>query len=128
MLINRQGDLKIADLGFARKIQKDMTPNKVTTLWYRAPELLLGDVRYKKTVDFWSAGCIVFEFYTGSPLFRAKNEQELASAIFSLCGMPTVEEWKESRSFSQFSTLGSRFEGKRRHLREHLERFYIYIV
>ena len=59
ILINRRGELKLADFGLARFYQKrrrtDYT-NRVITLWYRPPELLFGATVYGPEVDMWSAG------------------------------------------------------------------------
>jgi len=56
------GELKLADLGLARLYQSDDKErpytNKVITLWYRPPELLLGEERYGPAVDIWSCGCV----------------------------------------------------------------------
>lgn len=54
------GNVKIADFGLARLL---MIPDKtltheVETLWYRAPEILLGQKRYTSAVDVWAVGCI----------------------------------------------------------------------
>ena len=62
------GELKLADLGLARLYQSDDKErpytNKVITLWYRPPELLLGEERYGPAVDVWSCGCVVCLLYT----------------------------------------------------------------
>ena len=68
LLLNSRGELKIADFGLARHIYsgcgaaikkvQDFT-NRVITLWYRPPELLLGAVNYQFEVDLWSAGYIL---------------------------------------------------------------------
>ena len=60
LLVSKTGDLKIADLGSARKLPNrdsttDMT-NLVVSMWYRAPELLMGEVEYGPEVDMWSVG------------------------------------------------------------------------
>lgn len=53
-----RGELKIADLGLARLWEKEsrLYTNRVITLWYRPPELLLGDERYGPAIDVWSTG------------------------------------------------------------------------
>jgi len=59
ILIDNRGVLKLADFGLARFYQKrrrlDYT-NRVITLWYRPPELLLGATIYGPEVDMWSVG------------------------------------------------------------------------
>lgn len=43
--------------------------NMVGTQAYRAPELILGDVRYGKAVDIWSLGCLIYEIFARKALF-----------------------------------------------------------
>lgn len=61
---------------------------KVVTLWYRAPELLLGYRTYNFGVDIWSMACVFAEIVTGQVLFRAGAELEACQKIFSICGSP----------------------------------------
>lgn len=59
LLINNKGELKIADFGLARVFEKSQAQdytNRVITLWYRPPELLLGATAYGPAVDIWSVG------------------------------------------------------------------------
>src|SRR5688572_18359742 len=63
LLINNRGQLKIADFGLARPYRDDgdmMYTNRVITLWYRPPELLLGATKYTTAVDLWSVGYVPF--------------------------------------------------------------------
>lgn len=70
VLITKNGVLKLADFGLARAFSanKNGVPNRYTnrvvTLWYRPPELLLGDRNYGPPVDLWGAGCIMAEMWT----------------------------------------------------------------
>lgn len=48
----------------------------VVTLWYRSPELLLGQTDYDTAIDVWSVGCIMAELLKGEPLFQGKNESD----------------------------------------------------
>jgi serine/threonine protein kinase len=75
LLIGMDG-LKIADFGLARNFSVPLHTYTldVVTLWYRAPEILLGSQRYDPMVDIWSAGCIVAEMATGRPTFPAESE------------------------------------------------------
>ena len=76
ILINNRGEVKIADFGLARihnpnpNINKIYT-NRVVTLWYRAPELLLGSTNYGPSIDMWSVGCLFSELLAGVPPFRS---------------------------------------------------------
>ncbi|KAK4217385.1 hypothetical protein QBC37DRAFT_53175 [Rhypophila decipiens] len=95
LLLNNRGQLKIADFGMARYVGDP--PPKLTqlvvTLWYRAPELLLGATRYDRAIDMWSIGCIFGELLTREPLLQGKNEVDELTKIFELCGVPTEETW-----------------------------------
>ncbi|KAL7521497.1 hypothetical protein ACHAWX_006172 [Stephanocyclus meneghinianus] len=68
--------------------------NKVITLWYRPPELLLGETRYGTAVDIWSAGCILAEIILGRPIFTGKTEMDQLKLIFELIGTPTDKTWE----------------------------------
>lgn len=66
ILLNNNGEVKIADFGLARQFhspQNMFYTNKVVTLWYRAPELLLGSVNYNAQIDIWSMGNIEIIFF-----------------------------------------------------------------
>ncbi|GMG32933.1 unnamed protein product [Ambrosiozyma monospora] len=58
LLINSKGELKIGDFGLARAfgIPVNTFSNEVVTLWYRAPDVLLGSRNYSTSIDMWSAG------------------------------------------------------------------------
>ena len=68
------GVVKIADFGLARIYQaplKTLFDNGVVvTIWYRAPELLLGAKHYTSAIDMWAVGCIFAELLTLKPLFQ----------------------------------------------------------
>lgn len=76
LLLSHNGIIKLCDFGFARGI-KDKNFNYtdyVSTRWYRAPELLVGDAAYCETVDLWALGCIFSEIYNGLPLFPGDSD------------------------------------------------------
>ena len=82
-----QGELKLADFGLARAfgIPVRSYSHEVVTLWYRAPEVLLGYKRYGTPIDLWSAGCILAEMMTPAykALFPGANAQDQVLRIFS---------------------------------------------
>ncbi|XP_048499398.1 cyclin-dependent kinase G-2 isoform X1 [Beta vulgaris subsp. vulgaris] len=95
LLLNNTGELKICDLGMARHYGSPLKPYTalVVTLWYRAPELLLGAKEYSTALDMWSVGCIMAELLTNKPLFDGKTEVEQLSKIFRLLGTPNDKIW-----------------------------------
>ncbi|KPP67523.1 cyclin-dependent kinase 13-like [Scleropages formosus] len=77
ILLNNKGQIKLADFGLARLYNSEESrpyTNKVITLWYRPPELLLGEERYTPAIDVWSCGCILGELFTKKPIFQANQE------------------------------------------------------
>lgn len=108
LLINRKGELKIADWGLARSWNSEMKrlTNKVITLWYRPPELLLGCIEYTPKIDMWSVGCIVAEMFRRTGFLRGANEATQLDLIFRTCGHPTKENWpnidKQCRLWKNF--------------------------
>jgi len=99
ILINNKGQIKLADFGLARLYNaedKDRPyTNKVITLWYRAPELLLGEERYGPSIDVWSCGCILGELFTKKPIFQANSEANQLDLISRVCGTPTPSVWPD---------------------------------
>lgn len=95
ILLNNRGHLKLADFGMARYIPPPDAPltQLVVTLWYRAPELLLGTSAYGPEVDMWSIGCIFGELLLKQPLLQGKNEVDQLSLTFTLCGLPSEKSW-----------------------------------
>lgn len=95
LLINSKGELKLGDFGLARAfgIPVNTFSNEVVTLWYRAPDVLLGSRNYSTPIDIWSAGCIMGEMHTGKPLFPGKNNDDQLMRIFKVLGTPNEETW-----------------------------------
>ncbi|CAG8340888.1 unnamed protein product, partial [Penicillium nalgiovense] len=95
LLIDREGTLKLGDFGLARafRIPLRRYTHEVVTLWYRAPEILLGGRLYSTGIDMWSVGAIFAEMCTRKPLFPADSEIEEIFTIFRLLGTPDEENW-----------------------------------
>ncbi|XP_027351942.1 cyclin-dependent kinase E-1-like isoform X2 [Abrus precatorius] len=99
------GVVKIADFGLARIYQAPLKPlsenGVVVTIWYRAPELLLGAKHYTSAVDMWAVGCIFAELLTLKPLFQGAEvkatpnpfQLDQLDKIFKVLGHPTLEKW-----------------------------------
>ncbi|KAI7127320.1 Negative regulator of the PHO, partial [Hortaea werneckii] len=106
LLINNQGQLKLADFGLARAfgIPVNTFSNEVVTLWYRAPDVLLGSRTYNTSIDIWSAGCIMAEMFTGRPLFPGTTNEDQLLKIFRLMGTPSERSWPGISTFPEYKT------------------------
>ncbi|NXY62405.1 CDK3 kinase, partial [Callaeas wilsoni] len=96
LLINEAGAIKLADFGLARAFGvplRTYTHEVVVTLWYRAPEILLGCRYYSTPVDIWSIGCIFAEMMTRKALFPGDSEIDQLFQIFRTLGTPTEVTW-----------------------------------
>jgi cyclin-dependent kinase len=95
LLINRAGELKLADFGLARAfgIPVRSYTHEVVTLWYRAPDVLMGSRKYSTPVDIWSVGCIFAEMANGNALLRGNTDADQLLKIFKCLGTPTPELW-----------------------------------
>lgn len=105
LLIDKSGMLKIADFGLANYFspnRKCPLTSRVVTLWYRAPELLLGSTDYGVGIDLWSAGCLLGEMFAGRPIMPGRTEVEQLHKIFKLCGTPSEAYWKKLRLSTTF--------------------------
>ncbi|GAA5884683.1 hypothetical protein JCM16303_003713 [Sporobolomyces ruberrimus] len=95
LLIDRHGNLKIADFGLARAFGVPLRTytHEIITLWYRPPEVLLGGRHYTTAVDVWSVGTIFAEMASGLPLVPGDSEIDQIFKIFRLLGTPTPQSW-----------------------------------
>ncbi|XP_063985234.1 cyclin-dependent kinase 2 isoform X1 [Diachasmimorpha longicaudata] len=95
LLIDAEGHIKLADFGLARAfgVPMRMYTHEVVTLWYRAPEILLGTKLYSYAVDIWSLGCIFAEMATKRALFPGDSEIDQLFRIFRTLGTPDEEIW-----------------------------------
>ncbi|TPX31035.1 hypothetical protein SmJEL517_g05547 [Synchytrium microbalum] len=95
LLIDQHGALKLADFGLARAfgIPLRTYTHEVVTLWYRAPEILLGGKHYSTCVDMWSVGCIFAEMCLRHPLFPGDSEIDEIFRIFRTLGTPNESTW-----------------------------------
>ncbi|XP_077106277.1 cyclin-dependent kinase 11B-like isoform X3 [Ranitomeya variabilis] len=95
LLLSHAGILKVGDFGLAREYGSPLKPYTpiVVTLWYRAPELLLGAKEYSTAIDLWSVGCIFGELLTQKPLFQGKSEIDQINKVFKDLGTPSEKIW-----------------------------------
>ncbi|XP_025884513.1 cyclin-dependent kinase E-1 isoform X2 [Solanum lycopersicum] len=117
------GVVKIADFGLARIYQAPLKPlaenGVVVTIWYRAPELLLGAKHYTSAVDMWAVGCIFAELLTLKPLFQGQEvkgtpnpfQLDQLDKIFKVLGHPTPEKWPTLVNLPHWQSDVQRIQG-----------------
>lgn len=95
LLVDKAGNVKIADFGLARAFMIPIRKytHEVVTLWYRAPEILLGQREYSPAVDMWSIGAIFVEMVTQRPLWPGDSEIDELFRIFRCLGTPDESMW-----------------------------------
>ncbi|KAJ4346687.1 serine/threonine protein kinase, CMGC, CDC2/CDK sub [Didymosphaeria variabile] len=109
ILVSNTGQLKLADFGLARFYAKrsklDYT-NRVITIWYRSPELLLGETQYGPAVDIWSAACVLVEIFTKHAIFPGDGgEINQLEKIYNVLGTPSVQDWPGITEMQWFELL-----------------------
>ncbi|KAI9680326.1 MAG: cyclin-dependent protein kinase [Trizodia sp. TS-e1964] len=123
IMVTASGEVKIGDLGLARLFYKPLHSlfsgdKVVVTIWYRAPELLLGTRHYTPAVDLWAVGCIFAELLSLRPIFKGEEakmdskktvpfQQNQMQKIVEILGMPTKERWPGLVSHPEYSQLQS---------------------
>ena len=109
IMVTSKGEVRIGDLGLARLFYKPLHSlfsgdKVVVTIWYRAPELLLGSRHYTPAVDLWAVGCIFAELLSLRPIFKGEEakmdgkknvpfQRNQMQKIVEIMGMPTKERW-----------------------------------
>jgi negative regulator of PHO system len=116
LLINSKGELKLGDFGLARAfgVPVNTFSNEVVTLWYRAPDVLLGSRTYSTSIDVWSCGCIFAEMISGVPLFRGRDNQDQLLHIMRIIGTPSPAQLQkmaketpdiQTKTFPQYAKM-----------------------
>lgn len=121
IMVTLDGCVKVGDLGLARKfsnmLQTLYTGDKVVvTIWYRAPELLLGARHYTPAIDLWAVGCIFAELIGLRPIFKgeeAKMDSKKSAPfqanqlqrILEVLGTPTPKTWPQIQKYPEYDQL-----------------------
>ena len=121
IMVTSSGAIKIGDLGLARLFYKPLHPlysgdKVVVTIWYRAPELLLGSRHYTPAIDLWAVGCIFAELMGLRPIFKgeeAKQDSKKAvpfqrnqmGKIGEILGLPKKQDWPLLTAMPECSNL-----------------------
>ena len=98
ILVDLSGNCKIADFGLSRPFYWNDTTltNEILTLWYRAPEILLGSRSYELPVDIWSIGCVFYEVVHRKPFLTGDCEIDQIFRIFETFGTPNEFNWPDA--------------------------------
>lgn len=114
LLIDMKGQLKLADFGLSRAFNVPLRQytKEVVTLWYRAPEILIGSEHYSTPVDVWSIACIFAEMSNREPLFPGDSEIDELYRIFRALGTPRNEIWPGVERFNFFQSAFPKWPGK----------------
>ena len=92
----------------------------VVTQPYRAPEILLGSVRYSTAIDVWACGCVFAEMVSGQMLFVGDSDIGQLFKIFELLGTPGPSKARGWNGVEQLPHYNVEFPNmRRRSLREH---------
>lgn len=112
LLIDQEGHIKLADFGLARTFGVPVRTytHEIVTLWYRAPEILLGTKLYSNAVDVWSLGCIFAEMATRRALFPGDSEIDQLFRIFRTLGTPDENIWPGVSQLRDYTSMFPRWE------------------
>ncbi|XP_026462228.1 cyclin-dependent kinase 2-like [Ctenocephalides felis] len=107
ILINSSGHIKLADFGLCRAFGMPIRSytHEVITLWYRAPEILLGTKFYTTSIDVWSLGCIFAEMMIRKPYFPGDSEIDQLFRIFRLLGTPEEKDWPGIKDLPDYKAM-----------------------
>ena len=121
IMVTAEGKVKTGDLGLARLFKEPLLPlfngdKLVVTIWYRAPELLLGARHYSPAIDMWAVGCIFAELLALRPIFKGEEtkldnkknvpfQKNQLQKIVDVLGMPSVKNWSNISDYSEAQNL-----------------------
>ncbi|KAK2590278.1 cyclin-dependent protein kinase [Conoideocrella luteorostrata] len=123
IMVTSGGEVKIGDLGLARRFDKPLHSlfsgdKVVVTIWYRAPELILGSYHYTPAIDLWAVGCIFAELLSLRPIFKGEEakmdskktvpfQRNQMQKIVDIMGLPTRSKWPLLSTMPEFSQLNT---------------------
>ncbi|KAI1632640.1 kinase-like domain-containing protein [Biscogniauxia mediterranea] len=122
IMVTSSGQVKIGDLGLARLFQKPLHSlfsgdKVVVTIWYRAPELLLGSRHYTPAIDMWAVGCIFAELLSLRPIFKGEEakmdkktvpfQRNQMQKIVDIMGLPNKDRWPYLTSMPEYNNLAT---------------------
>lgn len=113
---------KIVDFGFTTHnsvfTERQDTLYEIVTLWYRAPELILGEVAKSCSLDIWALGCVIIEILFGRPLFTSNTEIGQLFAIFMFLGTPNNQIWDGVENYTNWSASFPKWNNENKLVKE----------
>ncbi|PNY28215.1 Serine/threonine-protein kinase SSN3 [Tolypocladium capitatum] len=123
IMVTSGGEVKIGDLGLARRFDKPLHSlfsgdKVVVTIWYRAPELILGSYHYTPAIDMWAVGCIMAELLSLRPIFKGEEakmdskktvpfQRNQMQKIVDIMGLPNRDRWPLLTAMPEYGQLSS---------------------
>ncbi|TWU71369.1 cyclin-dependent protein kinase [Metarhizium rileyi] len=123
IMVTSSGEVKIGDLGLARRFEKPLHSlfsgdKVVVTIWYRAPELILGSYHYTPAIDLWAVGCIFAELLSLRPIFKGEEakmdskktvpfQRNQMQKIVDIMGLPSRSRWPLLSTMPEFNQLNT---------------------
>lgn len=123
IMVTSRGEVKIGDLGLARRFDKPLHSlfsgdKVVVTIWYRAPELILGSYHYTPAIDLWAVGCIFAELLSLRPIFKGEEakmdskktvpfQRNQMQKIVDIVGLPTRTKWPLLPTMPEYNQLNT---------------------
>ena len=113
LLIDKDNNVQLAVFGLARAFGLPVKTytHEVVTLWYRAPEILLGAKEYSTPIDIWSIGCIYAEMAQRKALFIGDSEIDQIFKIFQVQGTPNDHYWSDALKYQDFKATFPKWKG-----------------
>lgn len=123
IMLSTDGVVKIGDLGLARLFNNPLISlwggdKVVVTIWYRAPELLLGARHYTPAIDLWAVGCIFAELLSLRPIFKGEEakmdnkrnipfQRNQIQKVIEILGYPTTQQWPSLPKYLEYKNFSS---------------------
>eukprot|EP00825_Cyclidium_porcatum_P020675 TRINITY_DN23337_c0_g1_i1.p1 TRINITY_DN23337_c0_g1~~TRINITY_DN23337_c0_g1_i1.p1 ORF type:complete len:363 (+),score=49.90 TRINITY_DN23337_c0_g1_i1:147-1235(+) len=113
ILISNDKIVKICDFGLARtfSMPQGKFTREIATLWYRAPELMMGECYYSISVDIWALGCIFAEIIKRGILFDGDSQIDMLYTIFRILGTPDESIYPGISKLPEFKASFPKFQG-----------------
>lgn len=122
ILVSKNHIIKISDFGLACIYYQGIVHEdcEMVSLWYRAPEILMGSRNYSFEIDVWSYGCILVELLQKKPFLAGTSSQEQAQLVYEVFGLPWQNGWPECRQLSKW--IGSTSGGTKQNLTDYFKK------